>query len=80
MIDTIVLAGLSDMFERDIPLQQIVEDNEVDQQLVWLEQTLAASNATWLFVCGHYPGKPTSGLQLGIVLKYNPKPETVDFP
>ena len=57
MIDTVSLAGLSDIFERDIPLEQIVEQSEIDKQLAWLEETLAASNATWLIVCGHYPGR-----------------------
>eukprot|EP00117_Sycon_ciliatum_P007503 scpid39393/ scgid10582/ Tartrate-resistant acid phosphatase type 5; Tartrate-resistant acid ATPase; Type 5 acid phosphatase len=55
MIDTVSLAGLSDMFGRNVPYQPIAAQDEVDKQLAWLEATLAASEATWLLVCGHYP-------------------------
>ena len=30
--------------------------NAAENQWEWIEQTLAASTAQWLFVVGHYPG------------------------
>ncbi|XP_065175618.1 tartrate-resistant acid phosphatase type 5-like [Sycon ciliatum] len=55
MIDTVLLAGLSHPVHRSLPPVPLEDQSLADQQLQWLEQTLSQSQATWLYVCGHYP-------------------------
>ena len=57
MIDTVLLAGLTHPTERSRPPAAPTDLPLVDKQLAWIEETLSASKATWLYVCGHYPGK-----------------------
>lgn len=56
MIDTVLLAGLSDPIDRSKPPVPPTDTRPADQQLEWIEETLASSKADWVFVCGHYPG------------------------
>jgi tartrate-resistant acid phosphatase type 5 len=59
-IDTVVIAGMS---YKDEATGEIVSGAPTpahnkpaaDAQLQWLEQTLAASTADYLWVSGHYP-------------------------
>ena len=57
MIDTVILAGLTDPVFRSIPpvlLQENVQ--QAEDQWSWIEDTLRQSTADWIIVAGHYPG------------------------
>eukprot|EP00118_Oscarella_pearsei_P015657 m.142693 g.142693 ORF g.142693 m.142693 type:complete len:329 (+) comp38366_c0_seq1:130-1116(+) len=55
VIDTVVLAGLTDPTDRSLPPAGCPNEELAEDQWTWIESTLAASNATWLLVAGHYP-------------------------
>ena len=54
-IDTIILAGLTHPTMRWLPPSGPASLNAAEDQWEWIEHTLAASTARWLFVLGHYP-------------------------
>ena len=56
-IDTIILNGLTDPNKKWLPPSGPVSVSAAEDQWEWIEQTLAASTAKWLFVLGHYPGE-----------------------
>jgi len=56
-IDTIILDGLTDPVNKSLPPQGPASVAAAEEQWTWIEQTLAASTARWLFVLGHYPGE-----------------------
>ena len=60
MIDTIVLAGLTQLAPSLKYLPPVLVDNkaiaQAEDQWAWIEETLRQSTADWLFVAGHYPG------------------------
>ena len=45
--------------------------NAAEDQWQWIENTLAASTAQWLFVVGHYPGMPYEFAKRLIIWKNN---------
>ena len=55
-IDTVILAGLTDPFRRYISPSGPQSVQAADDHWKWIEDTLSASTAQWLIVCGHYPG------------------------
>lgn len=55
-IDTIILCGVSHPTKKWIPPSGPPSLNAAEDQWEWIEKTLAASTAKWLFVVGHYPG------------------------
>ncbi|XP_065826880.1 tartrate-resistant acid phosphatase type 5-like [Oscarella lobularis] len=55
VIDTILLAGLTDPILRYLPPPGPLSVDQADEQWTWIEKTLTESNATWLLVAGHYP-------------------------
>ena len=55
-IDTIILCGLTHPTKKWIPPSGPASVNAAEDQWEWIEKTLAASAAKWLFVVGHYPG------------------------
>jgi len=56
-IDTIILNGLTDPINKWLPPSGPASVSAAEDQWEWIEQTLAASTAKWLFVLGHYPGR-----------------------
>ena len=56
-IDTVILAGLSHPTKRWIQPPGPESVNAAQDQWEWIEETLKASTAQWLFVLGHYPGE-----------------------
>lgn len=56
MIDTVVLAGLTDPILRGLPPAGPVSTVRAEDEWQWIEQTLASSTADWIIVAGHYPG------------------------
>lgn len=56
MIDTVVLAGLTDPLLRGLPPTGPTSLTRAEDQWQWIEETLASSNADWIIVAGHYPG------------------------
>ena len=55
-IDTVILAGLTHPTKKWLPPSGPASVNAAEDQWEWIEATLAASTAKWLFVLGHYPG------------------------
>jgi len=55
-IDTIILCGPTDPIRRWLPPSGPTSLNAAEDQWEWIEKTLSASTAKWLFVVGHYPG------------------------
>ena len=55
-IDTVILAGLTHPIKKWLPPSGPASVNAAKDQWEWIEVTLAASTARWLFVLGHYPG------------------------
>mmetsp|Transcript_55994 Transcript_55994/g.131037 ORF Transcript_55994/g.131037 Transcript_55994/m.131037 type:complete len:479 (+) Transcript_55994:43-1479(+) len=55
MIDTVVLAGISDDDCRGCQLPGPLDAEEADRHWAWLEEQLQQSTADFLFVVGHYP-------------------------
>ena len=55
-IDTIILCGLTHPTKKWIPPSGPASVNAAEDHWEWIEKTLAASAAKWLFVVGHYPG------------------------
>ena len=64
MIDTVILSGNSDVRGEDGEVMHELRGSELpgpehpehaESQLQWLEETLKASNATFLIVAGHFP-------------------------
>ena len=57
MIDTVILAGLTNPVFRSIPPVLAKEAvQQAEDQWTWIEDTLRHSTADWLIVAGHYPG------------------------
>ena len=56
-IDTVTLAGLTHPLLRDMPPSGPTSVKAAEDSWQWIEDTLSASTAQWLIVCGHYPGK-----------------------
>ena len=57
VIDTVTLAGLTHPLLRDMPPSGPTSVKVAEDSWQWIEDTLSASTAQWLIVCGHYPGK-----------------------
>ena len=55
-IDTVILAGLTHPTMKWLPPSGPASLNAAEDQWEWIENTLKASTAKWLFVLGHYPG------------------------
>jgi len=55
-IDTVILCGPTDPIKRWLPPSGPDSLNAAEDQWEWIEKTLSASAAEWLFVVGHYPG------------------------
>ncbi|XP_065913702.1 tartrate-resistant acid phosphatase type 5-like isoform X2 [Dysidea avara] len=54
-IDTVILAGNTHPTKTWLPPPGPESVNAAEDQWEWIEETLAASKADWLFVLGHYP-------------------------
>ncbi|XP_065913695.1 tartrate-resistant acid phosphatase type 5-like [Dysidea avara] len=54
-IDTVILAGNTHPTKTWLPPPGPESVNAAEDQWEWIEETLAASTAKWLFVVGHYP-------------------------
>ena len=56
LIDTVLLAGLTDLFDPAVPPRGPPSVSHAESQWSWIENTLSSSTADWLLVGGHYPG------------------------
>ena len=56
MIDTVILAGLTQPTLRGLPPLGPEFPSRAEDEWQWIEQTLQSSTADWIIVAGHYPG------------------------
>ena len=62
MIDTILLAGVTDLYNKYLPPKGPASKTRADEQWARINETLKNSKADWLIVGGHYPGR-SAGMQ-----------------
>ena len=67
MIDTVVLAGLTDPHLRNVPPPGPASHSRAEDEWQWIEQTLSSSTADWIIVAGHYPGVCTPHFSLSLI-------------